>query len=392
MKKKLKIQFVGLYEVKNFGDPIIAQCTEWLYKTQSELPIEAEHLNINCVERHVIPSGLSLTWYKALKKISNSWANRFKDNYFLRKYREYYSSAIKADTDLIVVVGGGLIKFQYEYFFASISQLLDVAEKKNIPVVLNAVGIEGYDAENRRCKILKKALRKNSVRNITVRDDLETLINGYFDGNPTMPCQKIADPAVWTSEAYSIKKVFSKTIGIGIGRGGLFKDNGKNFSPKDFCNLYCELIRQLTKEGCQVELYTNGANLDNKFAKKLHGILQKDDINVNLRIPETPQELVSLIASYKCVIAARLHSCIVAYSLNVPAIGFVWNDKLSLWGKNIQAEEFFIELENLNVDYILSKLEKLLSYHYNENLRTKFRSTIKQSISGILKTLEDGNL
>ena len=27
----MKIAFVGLYEEMNFGDPVIAECTEWLF-------------------------------------------------------------------------------------------------------------------------------------------------------------------------------------------------------------------------------------------------------------------------------------------------------------------------------------------------------------------------
>ncbi|MDE6354862.1 MAG: polysaccharide pyruvyl transferase family protein, partial [Prevotella sp.] len=74
--------------------------------------------------------------------------------------------------------------------------------------------------------------------------------------------------------------------------------------------------------------------------------------------------MIENIASYKCIIAARLHSCIVAYSLGIPVIGLVWNYKLKLWGKNIGTEDFFIESKNLQTDFIMNKLEELQHYDY----------------------------
>lgn len=47
---------------------------------------------------------------------------------------------------------------------------------------------------------------------ITTRDDISTLIKGYFDNNPTIPIFNVCDPAVWISEVYNIKKIQIATL------------------------------------------------------------------------------------------------------------------------------------------------------------------------------------
>lgn len=379
--EKHKLVFCGLYDEKNFGDPIIAHCTEWLYSQLLEKEFAVSRLCLDYVEKRNLP----IVWRgvrKCLRLLGFNWI-KYNDKVVKKKYYRYFKKNIK-DADLIIVVGGGLIKYTYQYFYAGISGLMDAAEKYGIPVVFNSVGIEGYDASNKKCMLLKSALHRKALRHITTRDDIQTLYNCYFDGKPSIPCFKVADPAVWTSEAYGITRKQSNVIGIGVGRGGLFVDNGKDFSEQQFFSLYLQLIEALSKQGKAIELFTNGMEPDNSFACQLQNELCRRNINIELRIPKTPNEMVKNIASYKCIIAARLHSCIVAYSLGIPAIGFVWNDKLKLWGKNIGAEDFFIEKENLNVDFIMKKIERLQCFCYNDTERDIFRNTIKKTIDEII--------
>ena len=276
-----------------------------------------------------------------------------------------------------------MIKYRVQFCFASICSLIDIASEYQIPVVLNSVGVEGYDIRTFRCQQLKKALQNKNVKYISVRDDLDTLVNQYLDGNPKCICKKVADPAVWISDMLNIQKSKSEKIGIGIGRGNLFKDYGKSMPSEDIFDFYCNLIRKLITNN-KVELFTNGAIDDCEFAKKIQYKLSQEGINIALVIPRNLDHLVKTIATYNCILATRLHSCILAYSLDVPAIGFVWNDKLKLWGENIQAEDFFIDVENMKVGYVLGLLDKLKKYHYDLKNKEQFKNSIKDSIDEIL--------
>lgn len=379
---KHKLIFVGLYDETNFGDPIIAYCTEWLYSQHIQGDFEAIHLSLDYIKESNLPK----PWRgirKILRLLHLNWV-KYNEIFIQKQYIKYYKKNIKT-ADLIIVVGGGLIKYTYQYFHPSLDGLMVAAERCGIPVVLNSVGVEGYDGTNKKCLALKSVLHKKALRHISTRDDIKTLYNSYYDGKPSIPCVKVADPAVWAAEAYGITRSHSDIIGIGIGRGRLFIDNGKDFSDKQFFVLYIQLIETLSKQGKQVELFTNGLDADNEFACQILKEMRNRNIDIILRIPDTSKEMIENIASYRCIIAARLHSCIVAYSLGIPAIGFVWNDKLKLWGRNIDAEDFFIQTENLNTDYVLTKLERLQDYHYPTTARDKFRDTINNTINDIVK-------
>ena len=176
--------------------------------------------------------------------------------------------------------------------------MLNAAEKNNIPVVLNAVGVEGYSAENENCQLLKASLQLPCLKCVTTRDDLQTLTKGYFDENSRTSLGKVADPAVWISEAYDIiKENGANKVGIGIARGELFLDNEKKFSTQQMLDLYVGIIKTLLDNKYQVEIFTNGLTTDNDFAHKTCAKLEEEGINVDCKIPATTRDLVSIISS-----------------------------------------------------------------------------------------------
>lgn len=108
---------------------------------------------------------------------------------------------------------------------------------------------------------------------------------------------------------------------------------------------------------------------------------------VKLSIPTTPRNLVNLISGYKAIIAARLHATIIAYSLQIPAIGLVWNNKLTFFGKNINAEDYFIQKDNFSPSYILRMLETSIDKGYDQVRRKEFRALILDEISNNIKNM-----
>lgn len=383
---KLKVVFVGLYKEPNLGDPIIFDSTEWLYSQYLGCEIQSSHLYLDYIEKtYSMP-----LFKKIINKISIKIIHKliFQDNYQKRKLTKLYFEKNLKDIDLVVVVGGGIIKYSYQFFGKAVWELLQVANNKNIPVVLNAVGIEGYDGTNKRCLILKDALHLPSLAYITTRDDLSTLIQGYFDGHPSIPVYKVCDPAVWISEIYNIKKnKHSHIIGIGVAREGIFLDYGLNFTPLQLTSLYCNLIKKLITEGYKIQIFTNGHPADKAMALHVQELLKSKDIIVETVIPSDKQELVKIISNYQAVIATRLHSCIISYSLNIPAIGLVWNDKVKLWGQNINRVDDYITIDKLNENYICERLSIAIKEEYNIEKRKEFRNTIINSILNVKELL-----
>lgn len=384
--RKVKIAFVGLYNEKNYGDPIIFDTTEWLYKKNlSTSQFQSCRLYLDYVEK---------TYRKSLKKRIINKVYRLlclkcpqspSSEELLEKTKEYFDKSI-GEYDLVVVVGGGIVKWTYQFFHVGLTALLQMAEKHNVPVVFNAVGVEGYSESDKKCQMLKQSMQLPALIHVSTRDDLSTLFDKYYDGKPNRPVLQVADPAVWVSEAYGIKKKDdSHIIGVGIARGKIFNDNRIDVSPEFMADLYVQIVSSLRGKGYVVEIFTNGMLSDNKFADIVFRQLLQKGIEVRKRFPSSPRDLVKMISSYKAIIATRLHSCIIAYSLDVPAIGLVWNDKLSFFGRNIHAEENFIRCENFNADYIVQKAEQAMANGYDANIRKAFRQTIIDDIMNIDK-------
>lgn len=373
------IYFAGLRSESNLGDVVISACTEELYKDslQQRGLFSFRHLNLQFAK-------LSIT-YRVFRKARRLLFKLLKRNHIKSEIAElkiYYKNQLEY-ADLIVVVGGGLIKYKYQDFHIFLAALIEVAEALNIPIVINAVGIEGYDESDVRCQILKKALNRSIVKSITTRDDLATLEKCYIDSERgRASVAKVADPAVYTNEVYRQQKKQSTVYGIGLVRGGIFLDNGKNVSPKRLAKFYAEIIKEMESRGIVYQLFTNGLPSDVELLPLIKDQLNRQDLNVIE--PETDNALVETIASFTTVIAARLHANIIAYALNIPSIGLVWNDKLALFGADIGHPERFFSHGQFNAKYIVDAAVQANDAGYEEDRWLSYKLTAKSNIENIV--------
>lgn len=245
--------------------------------------------------------------------------------------------------DAVVFAGGGLIKFRNEQHYNHTIAITNKAEELNIPVFFNAVGVEGYDEADERCVALKNAINLPCVKGITVRDDTETLKKYYIENNSVV-VESVFDPAVFSLDKFS-RAEERNVIGLGVARGELFTDYGNEKIDKCFLlNFWKNIITEIEKQNREWEIFTNGLEGDEAFAKE---VLEYVGHGKKCAAPADSQQLVNTITQYKSIIACRMHSCIVAHTYNVPYVGLVWNDKLSLWGKKTGCEERFIKPEKM---------------------------------------------
>lgn len=374
-----RLIFVGLYNDTNLGDPIIAYSTEWLISQYVELSNKSIRLDL-------FPK---CSMFNRLKKIVNKIVdyNMYLSDYEHSLYK-YYKCNIN-ENDLVVVVGGGLIKYKYQYFYLALINLLKASMDKKANVVFNSLGIEGFDEKSLKCQRLKQtmiaAMDNKCLIYISTRDDIKTLHEKYLNSSPQIPCLKVADPAVWCADAFNIsRKVNSDIIGVGIIRGGIFYSNGIDYSSDKLQKLYIDIVKRLIENNNKVVLFTNGTTDDNLFAKAIYKKLVKEEgVECELDLPKSAFDLIYNISKFKGIIAGRLHSCIIAYSLNVPAIGLVWNDKLTMFGENIGLLDNFITYDNFSSSYIVDRLKIAINEGYNHDIYKKFKQTIKDSIKEI---------
>lgn len=119
-------------------------------------------------------------------------------------------SARKAISGADVLVFGGAPLFNYAYqdFYLRTIKTLELAEEYGVPVVFSSIGVEPFDATNPKCLQLKEALALPCVRQITTRDDFES-VKAYMEGTNT-PVAHVSDPAVFADAVFRKKPAVAK--------------------------------------------------------------------------------------------------------------------------------------------------------------------------------------
>ncbi|MBO4866128.1 MAG: polysaccharide pyruvyl transferase family protein [Ruminococcus sp.] len=317
MERGLKILLVCITN-KNYGDTIIADCTEYLL-------------------------------HKALGRADKT-----------TKVLRY--SIMSCDlhqiryVDAVIFAGGGLIKYEHEDFCERISEIVDEAEKCDVPVFLNAMGVEGYDEKDDRCQRLKKALNSEAVKAVTIRDDFE-LFRKKYAYRKGLRVKPVFDTAVWADKVYREVPADSDVIGLNVARGDIFADYGAEGIDEEYMLAFWkDLTEKLTKRGVKWKIFTNGFDSDEKFAVKLCKMLGCE------KMPQvgSARQLVRYLCGFKAVVAVRMHACITSCALGLPCVGLVWNDKLRMWGEKIGTPDRYIEPDELNADKVLLMLDRAM--------------------------------
>lgn len=399
MKKKIAI--TGLKYEWNLGDEIIYETVEYLVnkylREVHQTDIVITHSDIRSKIARNAYYKLSNKYlefrdkvfekiqYYEKEKITNSYYYQLK---FFKKYAElseYYEDKI-GKVDVIIVSGGGLIKYKYEGLDYILENLIFYAQKKQIPVLINAVGIEGYEEKHIGCQLLKKYINQPCVKMITTRDNIALLQESWIE-NKEIDCGLVGDPALWAPECYGISKKESKTIGLGLIREEIFKVNGVDYDGEKFLDLWEQIVHEVEKRGYEWKLFLNGKERDMKFADALLERLGYEKEKV-LLVPESGRELTSVISSFKAVIACRLHAAIVSYALDVPIVELVWNEKQLHFGKIINRKENFIEAGQFDAKKIVNQMECAIEIGYDGQIRNELKKEtydkLKLHLSDIL--------
>ena len=286
-------------------------------------------------------------------------------NYKICEYNMYYQDqAFIKNADVIVFAGGGLIKYKRERFWEFIPEILRIAEENKIPVFMNAVGVEGFDESDERCRKLKNALNLSCLKGITVRDDFDLLKSKYII-SPKEWLAPVFDSAVFSSRVYStplaLKENRKNKIGLGIARSGLYVDYGYVKSTKEYqLDFWSSIIKILNNQGMEWEIFVNGLKDDWLFGKEVLNYAGINDYSKLVNCPAFGKELYTTISSYSGIIATRLHANIIAFSAGVPSIGLVWNKKLSQFGTRIGYPERFYELTDKSPTEVVNDITRII--------------------------------
>ena len=384
--KMKRIAILGLHSDCNLGDPLICQIVMKLYQKYSNERIEWTKVDLRFYHASIIRLFqnkkrrlLYLFFHWFFKRLSFF---RFAFIHDMRiKYLSYEMEELIKGANCALIAGGGIIHYKYHDYYAGICSFILACQRNHIPLAINAVGVEGFDKEDPKCKMFIKYLNSPIIKIITTRDDIDTINNSYINPQSTIPVLKTTDPAIFSNDFLHFPVIKDGKIGIGIIREDVFL-HYKIASPVDLLyDYYTGLVIELEKRGIEYEFFTNGLNSDLGIVSRIEKNLNR---SLTVRVPHDTQDLLSIIASYRGIISARMHSCIVAYSFNLPAIAFNWNSKLRMWFSNIGEPDCCFELNNLNpvsvVDMFLEAESRGRDMNRKITLKIECLNTIQKTL------------
>jgi polysaccharide pyruvyl transferase WcaK-like protein len=252
--------------------------------------------------------------------------------YWRTKLGWYFDERIR-DLDAIVFTGGGFIKYKTQGLNYIDELILTTARRRGIPVMMNAVGVEGYSETDIRCQRLKRALNFDNVKVITTRDDIDTLDNRYIT-NPDTITERVGDPVFWLGDMEIVERSAGdradrpgNRIGINLINPQNFSAYGGDISPDAVINFYRNLIAELQWLDADFFLFSNGMTVDQTFGRSLVATMNLRSDQLAHR-PTTSAEFVNLVAGFDIILSGRMHAGITAYAIDVPVVGLIWGEKL----------------------------------------------------------------
>lgn len=287
--------------------------------------------------------------------------------------------------DIVVFGGAPMFNYLYQKFYERTAVILELIQKYGKTAVFSAIGIEQYDEENPKCQRLKTALNFECVKQITTRDDFDILQK--YKENEHMVIGKVSDPAVFSAKVFEPyllqeKAEKKKKIGVFVLRENGFKSNKIDFSPKQAADFWADLIEELKNKGYGYEILTSGHFSDEAFVDELirkRGVSEARCVfNMN-----SPEKLVSRISSYDAVISCRLHPSIIAFALDVPSIGIVWNVKVKGFYSSIGYNDRIVEVGELTPQVVVEKLERAMEQGVEKN--EEYMMSVYNSLFAVIK-------
>jgi len=397
--KKIALVYLNF---TNLGDVVIYETARYLCED-----ILKKNGITDC---EVIPVDIGLSSYKEKKKDSTSLFIRgilvaikkiglklykiqpeLSEKILLFRWRHSYLHKLFAENefgklenaDLIIFGGGGLIKFHRQNFHYFLNVITSYAQDHEIPVLINAQGVEGYDANNGECHILKQALNRKCVKYISTRDDLTMLQDCYVE-NHDIEVKKVCDPAFWTAETYGIdiKESENRLVGLNVIRPNIFGEYLYKIDKSDFMKLYYDIIVKLNELGFVIQLFSNGTVEDSGFIDDLTNTYPEiiNRYNVSIAIPKNTRDLVDTIAGYERYIAVRLHASIIGTVLGIPNISLVWNNKQTLFGEQIGMEKNYLMKQDFNADTVIERLLDAEPYIMDETYKYSVYEGLEKNI------------
>lgn len=364
----MKIQLAGYYYSRNLGDAILCDCVRWLLARQypeAEIRILDLSGRTEFQKAGVVPFSRQhqRKWRHEynLMRFCSSYTpvdlEKYHEQRVFARSRSAILSAVWKEADCCVFAGGQIMT---DWLALEVDAIAREFLSKGRNVYFVSAGTGPVSSRSLR-RMYHKLFCDPHVRMITLRDHAD-FFNDYY----RMPEEKKAVPAadcgLWTDEAYGVIQGSGDSVcgrqqertDPQFGRQQMTSGesmeaavpdrNGKigvgfyypSIPKADFVLSHMQkLIHYLEEQRIPWEAFTNGSGYDAGFGEYVLSTIPEMPENERRRhcrelerIPERPADLVHRIRGFQGILSFRLHSHVIAASLGIPSVAFVWDDKI----------------------------------------------------------------
>lgn len=392
---------IGIFNVKyspNLGDGIIAECLEGELRRADP---RVEPVSIDLAGRTGFDpahGNRRAAMLAVIERLPSPLRARIVPAMLLALVRLRMAPRWRAQLkhcDSVIVGGGALFQDVDQNFPVKISEALKLANARGLPVAVASVGVSGQWSRAGRRRLAARLLAARTV-SLSVRDTQSASTWRAVMG--TLGIGAVAhapDPGLLTSRHYGPAPrpdTTSRRIGICVTAPialRLHHDDGHD--DRQLETWMVAVARELAALGNEVMLFTNGSPEDRLFRDRLKTVLA-DDAAIRFA-PDfaRPQELAHTLAGFDCVLAHRLHACIVAYSYRVPTVGFAWDGKLRSFFEQTRRGHFVIDPREASPLHVADLAMTAMAQGIDEATHAHLQETAKGAIHALAQRLLAGS-
>lgn len=360
----MRFAVIGVYYASNLGDAVICECVAyWLKERWPQAEIDV--IDIEGKEAFPVQeqASISLLRRRAQKVRWDYWLTEhgiqdrvlYWNQMDVNTRQDFYEEIGKRSYDAAVFAGGQLFM---DWLTVDICEFIKRFEQAGTPVFFNACGA-GFSASKQIRKLTGNWLRSDCVEWLSSRDDAAAIQERY--GLDDGMVERTFDPALWTCETFSFrKKKEQKEKGV-VGLGIMYSTHAP---LRQITAFWLRLIKELSRRGVPWRMFCNGAMEDYNYGCYVLKKAKLDPRKFLLPCPEQPIDLIRQIGSFDSLISFRLHSHIIAASMDIPAVAIVWDRKLRFFYASLKHPERCRTVKASAVD-ILKALDLAKEEGYN---------------------------
>jgi len=251
-----------------------------------------------------------------------------------------------AAADAVILGGGNLFQDDDLNFPLKVGTLLDCVARAKKPLSIYAVGVGPHWSEPAK-RLFGRLLGAN-LRHLSVRDGFA--YRNWLQHFPAGPIPAMEpDPGLLAGALAPAASPAPGNVGLCVTEPKILArhaSRAESAIPLTSVSAYLALIAELTGAGNRVTLFCNGAGEDQRLAEAVFaaaetaGIGAAGELTLAAR-PHDPQQLLAILSENSVIVAHRLHACIAAHAMQIPAVGLSWDGKVEGFFRAMDRSAFF---------------------------------------------------